>query len=357
METMGVTPSFWKGKNVFVTGHTGFKGAWLCKILNTLGACVTGFALEPLTQPGLYNLCRTDVNSIVGDIRDFNGLAKAYESAYPEIVIHMAAQTLVLESYRQTRYTYDVNVMGTVNILECVRQFCDANSFLNVTTDKVYLNFERLTGYCEDEQLNGYDPYANSKSCSELVTSSYNNIVFKEQKIPISTARSGNAIGGGDFAENRIVPDCARFLAKGETVQIRNVNSVRPYQHVLDTLFAYLLILERQWENPAVSGAYNIAPDEGDCLTSGQIAQLFCEAWGAGAEWESVSVDNPHEDNLLRLNCSKIKGTFGWKSLWNIQAAVNETAAWYKAFYECADYLGIMERQIDEYIAHYSALG
>jgi CDP-glucose 4,6-dehydratase len=343
---------FWNQKRVFVTGHTGFKGSWLCKVLESLGANVTGYSLEPATQPNLFDLCKPSVDSIIGDVRDFEKLSATFKSANPEIVIHMAAQPLVLESYREPRYTYEVNVMGTVNLLECARQFGDVKSLLNVTTDKVYLNRERDEGYREDEQLNGHDPYSNSKSCAELVTSSYYNSFFKDVNLPLSTVRSGNVIGGGDFAENRLIPDCARALASSEVIKIRNPDSVRPYQHVLDTLFAYLLIAQRQYGDSALAGAYNIGPEEGDCATSGSLASCFCESWGEGAKWERVRVENPHESGLLKLDCTKMREVFGWKPRWGIEKSVAETALWYREFYGDGDYSSVMERQINEYIAH-----
>jgi CDP-glucose 4,6-dehydratase len=347
VENMGINSSFWKSKRVFVTGHTGFKGSWLCKILKSLGADVTGYALAPDTEPSLFDICKPKVFSVIDDIRDYEKLSGIFKKAAPEIVIHMAAQPLVLDSYKNPRYTYDVNVMGTVNILECVRRHGGVKSLLNVTTDKVYLNKERAEGYREDEQLNGYDPYSNSKSCSELVTSSYCNSFFKQENLPVSTVRSGNVIGGGDFAENRLIPDCARFLAAGEAIKIRNPDSIRPYQHVLDTLFAYLIIAEKQYENPALSGAYNVGPEESDSATSGELADYFCKAWGESAKWERVHVDNPHESGLLKLNCDKMKKAFNWNPRWDIKKAVNETALWYKEYYGGGDASGVMERQIN----------
>jgi CDP-glucose 4,6-dehydratase len=336
--------SFWNKKQVFITGHTGFKGTWLCCVLKHLGADVTGYALAPQTIPDLFGLCKPDINSVIGDIRGYDALSHALKAANPEIVIHMAAQPLVLESYKEPRCTYETNVMGTVNILECIREIKSVKSVLNVTTDKVYLNLERAEGYREDEKLCGFDPYSNSKSCSELVTYSYKKSFLDELGVVVSTARSGNVIGGGDFAENRLIPDCARAASENKTIKIRNKNSVRPYQHVLDTLFAYLLIIEKQ-----VSGEYNIGPPECDSVTSGTLASMFCEAWGRGSNWESVSVDNPHEHNLLKLDCTKIQNELSWKPLWGIKRAVSETAIWYQAYFDggCTD--TVMAKQIDEF--------
>ena len=347
VEGMGV--NFWHTKKTLITGHTGFKGAWLCKILERCGADVIGYALAPVSEPNLYNLCKTDIKSFIGDIRDFDRLLSVFNENRPEIVIHMAAQPLVLDSYKKPRYTYDVNVMGTVNILECIHQSSGVKSFLNVTTDKVYFNLEKGDGYKEDEKLCGLDPYSNSKSCSELISYSYSNAFLKTEGISVSTARSGNVIGGGDFSENRIIPDCAKFLSDNEAIKIRNPNSVRPYQHVLDTLFAYLLIAEKQYVDSSYSGSYNIGPKESDCVTNGILADYFCNAWGNGAKWEQAQIANPHESGLLKLNCDKIKQSLNWTPKWNTQHAVFETARWYKSYYGNDDYSGVMEEQIEEF--------
>ena len=241
--------NFYKGKRVFVTGHTGFKGSWLCKILANAGAQVTGYSLNPPTNPNLFEIANIegDIKSVIGDIRDFDLLKKAFDEAQPEIVLHLAAQPIVRDSYKMPAYTYETNVMGTVNILECVRQSDCVKSFLNVTTDKVYENKEWQWGYRENEPLDGFDPYSNSKSCSELVTHSYKNSFFADGRVAISTARAGNVIGGGDFANDRIIPDCVRALEKGEDIIVRNPHSTRPYQHVLEPLFAYLMIAKAQY--------------------------------------------------------------------------------------------------------------
>jgi CDP-glucose 4,6-dehydratase len=340
--------AFWHGKKVFVTGHTGFKGAWLCKLLERLGAEVTGYALAP-ESPGMYEVSKPDVKSVIGDIRDFDALLKAYKTAAPEIVIHMAAQPLVLRGYREPRYTFDTNVTGTVNLLECVR-LCGAKSVLNVTTDKVYLNREREEGYREHEELNGHDPYSNSKSCSELITSCYVRSYFAGSGVPVSTARSGNVIGGGDFSENRLIPDCYRAAACGKSVEIRNPGSVRPYLHVLDTLAAYLLIARWQLEDASLAGSYNIGPDGKAHVTSGELAGLFCEAWGSEADWTHIPAKTQHESGLLTLDCAKITGTLGWRPRWDIRRAVREAAGWYRAF-EAGKAEAVTERQISEFAA------
>lgn len=340
--------SFYSGKRVLVTGHTGFKGAWLCALLLQAGAEVTGYALAAEAKPNLFELCglRTKLRSIIGDVRDASALGACFESVRPEIVIHMAAQPLVLASYKDPVYTYETNVMGTVNVLECVRNFGGVRSFLNVTTDKVYLNRERPEGYREDEALNGSDPYANSKSCSELVTAGYRNSFFLNAEVAISTARSGNVIGGGDFADNRLIPDCARAALRGEVIKVRHPNAIRPYQHVLDTLSAYLLIVRRQYENPNLAGSYNVGPDSRECQNNAELVTLFCNAWGGGQSWERVTLDLPHESNTLKLDCAKIQETLGWRPRWGIEEAVVKTVEWYRSF---ASGGNISERQMKEF--------
>ena len=352
VEGVDLMLEFWKGKRVFVTGHTGFKGAWLCKILVNSGAIVTGYSLEPPTEPSLFKLAKVDENidSIIGDIRDYASLKKAFDRAQPEIVLHLAAQPIVRESYKNPAYTYETNVMGTVNILECVRNSDCVKSFLNVTTDKVYLNKEWAWGYRENEELDGFDPYSNSKSCSELVTHSYKNSFFADGKVAISTARAGNVIGGGDFASDRIIPDCVRAVLENREIIVRNPYSTRPYQHVLEPLFAYLMIAEKQYDNAEFSGWYNVGPDECDCVTTGDLVELFCKLWG-GASRKNVSEENaPHEANFLKLDCSKIKATFGWKPHWHIAEAVKKTVEWSKIYLQNGDVSAVMDKQIEEYL-------
>ena len=245
-------PEFYKGKRVFVTGHTGFKGSWLCKILANAGAEVTGYSLNPPTNPSLFEIAgiENDIHSIIGDIRDFDALKAAFDEAQPEIVLHLAAQPIVRDSYKDPRYTYETNVIGTVNLLECIRQSSFVKSVLNVTTDKVYHNNEWVWGYRENEPLDGFDPYSNSKSCSELVTHSYKNSFFTDGTVAVSTARAGNVIGGGDFANDRIIPDCVRAMAAKQVIGVRNPYSTRPYQHVLEPLAVYLMIAQKQYEDP-----------------------------------------------------------------------------------------------------------
>ena len=348
--------SFYKDKKVLITGHTGFKGTWMCEILINAGAKVVGYALEPPTAPSLFELCRMKdrMDSRVGDIRDLSHLQKVFDETRPEIVIHMAAQPIVRDSYRNPVYTYEVNVMGTVNILECVRSSSSVKSFLNVTTDKVYRNREWEWGYRENEELNGYDPYSNSKSCSELVTSSYLNSFFSEQETAISTARAGNVIGGGDFANDRIIPDCIRAVQSGKEMIVRNPYSTRPYQHVLEPVMAYLMICEAQYKDKKYAGCYNVGPDETDCWNTGALVSLFCEKWnqytGQNVSWKNVSDGGPHEANFLKLDCSKIKSVFGWRPRWNVEKAMEKIVEWSKVYMDGGDIVECMDGQIGEFM-------
>ena len=343
---------FYKGKRVFVTGHTGFKGSWLCRILVNAGAVVTGYSLEAPTEPNLFALSEVEdkITSVIGDIRDFEKLKSAFDAAQPEIVLHLAAQPVVRDSYKAPRYTYETNVMGTVNLLECVRLSSCVKSVLNVTTDKVYHNNEWAWGYRENEPLDGFDPYSNSKSCSELVTHSYTNSFFSTEDAPaISTARAGNVIGGGDFANDRIIPDCVRAMEKHAVIAVRNPYSTRPYQHVLEPLFAYLMIAMRQYEDKRFADWYNVGPDECDCVTTGELVDLFCEKWG-GAEWKNqAESDAPHEANFLKLDCSKIKQRFGWKPTWHIEEAIEQTCCLSKVWLSGGNVAAEMDREIQEF--------
>ena len=345
--------NFYKDKRVFVTGHTGFKGAWLCRILVMAGAKATGYSLEASTTPNLFELAGLEnrMVSIIGDIRDPHKLKAAFDAAKPEIVLHLAAQPIVRDSYKDPAYTYETNVMGTVNILECVRNSTCVRSFLNVTTDKVYQNNEWHWGYREDEPLDGFDPYSNSKSCSELVTHSYFNSFFANSDIAISTARAGNVIGGGDFANDRIIPDSIRAMHAKKIIEVRNPHSTRPYQHVLEPLFAYLMIAQRQYEDIHYAGWYNVGPDECDCVTTGKLVDVFCQKWGSEAKWVNRSEANaPHEASFLKLDCSKIKAVFGWKPVWHIDQAIEKTVEWSKVLFADGDIPGEMDREIKEYM-------
>ena len=346
---------FYRGKKVLITGHTGFKGTWMCQVLREMGAEIAGYALQPPTNPNLFELSgiERDIHSVLGDVRDLPRLQQVFEEFQPEIVIHMAAQPIVRESYKRPVYTYEVNVMGTVNVLECVRWSASVKSFLNVTTDKVYKNKEWEWGYRENEELNGYDPYSNSKSCSELVTESYKNSFFTDRKLAVSTARAGNVIGGGDFAADRIIPDCLRAAEKGCDVIIRNPLSTRPYQHVLEPVFAYLLIAQKQYLDSAYAGNYNIGPDEASCVTTGEIVTTFCRLWNGLSEkklnWKAEGDGGPHEANFLKLDCSKIKSRFGWKPLWDYEQAVEKTVEWMYEYLQGTEMKIVMLKQIQEY--------
>lgn len=355
MRTM--TDSFYRGKRVLVTGHTGFKGTWLCEVLLRMGAEVWGYALEPPTVPSLYALTGIEerMHSFRGDIRELERLRRVFEEAQPEIVIHMAAQPIVRESYRNPVYTYEVNVMGTVNVLECARTCGSVKSLLNVTTDKVYKNREWDWGYRENEELNGFDPYSNSKSCSELVTESYWNSFFAEGSTAVSTARAGNVIGGGDFAADRIIPDCVRAIVEGHNIILRNPGSVRPYQHVLEPLAAYLLIAEKQYENRELAGSYNVGPEETSCVRTGELVRTFCELWqaetGRGLSWECAAAGGPHEANYLKLDCSKIRNRLGWTPRWDYRRMLQKTVEWTAWYLQGKDVAEIMGRQISEYFS------
>lgn len=348
--------SFYKNKSVLITGHTGFKGSWMCKMLINADASVTGYALEPPTDPNLYEICgwSAKIDSVVGDIRDLEKLQSVFNRVKPEIVIHMAAQPIVRESYKDPVYTYDVNVMGTVNVLECIRNTDSVKSVINVTTDKVYLNKEWEWGYREDEELKGYDPYSNSKSCSELVTYSYINSFFKDRDIAISTVRAGNVIGGGDFAEDRIVPDCVRAALDGKDVIVRNPYSTRPYQHVLEPVAVYLMIAEKQYLDKSLAGCYNVGPDDSDCLTTGELVSLFCEKWNkimnTNISWKNASDRGPHEANFLKLDCSKLKRTFNWKPHWNVETAMQKIVEWNQEYIGGNGVSECMDRQITEFL-------
>ena len=413
---------FYCGKRVLVTGHTGFKGSWLCAVLSLCGTEVYGYSQKPPTKPSLFEVLygegagdATQENlfirqtasaaqekaagaeagnsaaaaagagqqplglavSHIGDIRDFDELLRFYKEVQPDCVFHLAAQPIVRDSYRIPRETYETNVMGTVNLLECLRLVPGCRSFLNVTTDKVYLNEERPGyGYREDDKLDGYDPYSNSKSCSELVTHSYVHSFFEQTAargvqpkagrtpevavkeslcgadgnaggasaegdagmenacaVPaVSTARAGNVIGGGDFANDRIIPDCIRAAERGADIILRNPNSTRPYQHVLEPLAVYLTIVMRQAQRAEFAGWYNVGPDDCDCVTTGELADLFVRFWGEGIKWNcSGHQDGPHEANFLKLDNRKIKETFGWEPVWHIEQAVSAVVSWQKA--------------------------
>lgn len=344
--------SFYKDKKVLITGHTGFKGTWMSVMLVNAGAKVIGYSSCSKTGERLFDICgiKDQITHIKGDVCDLDSLIRAFEEYQPEIVIHMAAQPIVRDSYKDPVGTYSTNVMGTVNICESVRQTPSVKSFLNVTTDKVYENKEWEWGYRENEPLDGYDPYSNSKSCSELVTHSYKNSFFTDEGVAVSTARAGNVIGGGDFANDRIIPDCVRAAVKGEDIIVRNPFSTRPYQHVLEPIYAYLMIAAMQYQDSKYAGWYNVGPDDQDCFQTGALVELFVKHWGEGLKWVNKYDGGPHEANFLKLDCSKLKATFGWAPHWNLETAIEKTVEWSKAWKKGEDVRPVMDKQIKEFI-------
>ncbi len=348
--------NFYRDRRVLVTGCSGFKGAWLCKLLVNCGAKVTGYAIGVSTSPSLFELAKIneDICFVNGDVRNLESLMKVFNKAKPEIVIHLAAQPLVRESYRSPVFTYETNVIGTVNVLECVRRSGSVGSFLNVTTDKVYKNKEWIWGYRENEELNGFDPYSNSKSCSELVTQSYKRCFFIDESgritVPASTARAGNVIGGGDFSEDRIIPDCVRAAIERKDIQVRNPYSVRPYQHVLEPIYAYLMIAARQYEDISLADAYNVGPKDLDCVQTGNLVDMFVKYWGEGLSWNIIPEQGPHEAGFLKLDCSKIKSKIGWEPHWNLERAVQKVVEWNKCWIAGRDIRNCMDDQIYEFL-------
>lgn len=352
-----IKKDFWSGKRILVTGHTGFKGAWLSLWLSSLGAKVTGYALEPPTTPSLYKLCKIDkmVTSINGDIRDYNHLLKVFQKTKPDIIIHLAAQSLVLHSYKQPVETYSTNVMGVVNLLEAVRNTKNVRAVLNVTTDKCYENKEWTWGYRENEPLGGYDPYSSSKACSELVTASYRNSYFnpkdhKRHGVLIATARAGNVIGGGDWAEDRIIPDCVRAILNNEKIIVRNPNSTRPWQHVLEPLAGYLFLAQRLYKGDLrFADAWNFGPDDIDAKRIEWIVKTICQLWGKGAAYSVIKSKQPYESHYLKLDSSKAKMNLDWKPLWGIGKALKSIVEWTKGYQDGNDPRDLCLKQINEY--------
>jgi CDP-glucose 4,6-dehydratase len=354
-----IDKAFWKNKRVFLTGHTGFKGAWLSVWLHSLGAQVTGYALNPPTTPSLFELAKVDslVDSIIGDIRDSELLIDSMTNADPEIVIHMAAQPLVIESYKNPVETYETNVMGTVNLFEAVKHCKNLKVVINVTTDKCYENNEWVWGYRENEALGGYDPYSSSKACSELVTSAYRNSYyspnkFSEHGVSIATARAGNVIGGGDWANNRLIPDIIRGLNNQEIITIRNPNAIRPWQHVLEPLGGYIMLAQAMYtQGDQFASAWNFGPREDDAKTVENIVDKLCELWDGSASYviESDSTQL-HEATYLKLDCSKANNVLGWMPKWDIKEALSKILEWNKEFtISGTDVLQVTRKQINEY--------
>lgn len=343
---------FYKGKKVLITGHTGFKGSWMSVVLVNAGAEVVGYSSCSKDEKRLFDICgvKEQMTHIKGDVRDLDQLKEVFSTYQPEIVIHLAAQPLVRLSYETPVDTYSTNVMGTVNLLECVRLNTCVKSFLNVTTDKVYENKEWEWGYRENETLDGYDPYSNSKSCSELVTHSYKNSFFSDGHVAISTARAGNVIGGGDFAKDRIIPDCVRAAMNGEDIIVRNPYSTRPYQHVLEPVCAYLIIAAKQYEDGKYAGYYNVGPDDRDCFETRKLVDMFVRLWGEDLKWVNRYDGGPHEANFLKLDCSKLKSTFGWQPRWDLHIAIEKVVEWTKCWRSGGNVRACMDSQISEFL-------
>lgn len=330
-----VNPLFWKGKRVFLTGHTGFKGSWLSLWLQSMGAEVYGYALKPPTNPSLFKEARVGEGMIstIGDIRDYNMLHGALKQSQAEIVIHMAAQPLVRLSYDQPVETYATNVMGTVHVLECVRQVDGVKAVVNVTTDKCYENKEWVWGYREDEPMGGYDPYSNSKGCSELVASAYRRSYFRNTGTALASARAGNVIGGGDWAFDRLVPDILQAFERKEPVVIRNPHATRPWQHVLEPLSGYLTLAQRLYEEGhAYAEGWNFGPNEDDAKPVQWIVEQMVNDWGCGATWQLDGGNHPHEAHYLKLDISKVKARLDWHPRWNLCTALKEVTAWHQAW-------------------------
>lgn len=347
----------YNGRKVLITGHTGFKGSWLSLLLHRLGAVVYGYALEPPTDPSLFVEARIEelITSYIGDVRDLDHLLKVFEQVKPEIVIHMAAQPLVRDSYKIPVETYAINVMGTVNVLEACRQSKNVKAIINVTTDKCYENKEWHWGYRENEPMGGYDPYSNSKGCSELVTSSYRNSFFNPKDyykhgIAIASARAGNVIGGGDWADDRLIPDLIRSISKNQQVVIRSPYAIRPWQHVLEPLNGYLTLAEKLYkEGPKFDGGWNFGPDDKDAKNVKWITQTICELWGNRTSFVVDTNSQLHEATYLKLDCSKAKAELNWEPRWDIIKSLESIVEWNKAFLSKTNMREFTEKQIEEY--------
>lgn len=349
-----MNPSFWSGKKVFITGHTGFKGSWLSLWLQHFGARVTGYALQPPTNPSLFEVAQVEqgMASIIADIRDGAMIINTMRQAEPDIVIHMAAQPLVRHSYVDPVETYSTNVMGTVNLLEAIRQTSSVRAVVNITTDKCYENKEWVWGYRENEPMGGFDPYSSSKGCAELVTAAYRNSFFNLTKpghspIALATARAGNVIGGGDWAEDRLIPDILRAIQNGQSVNIRNPHATRPWQHVLEPLSGYLTLAEKLYtQGPAFAEAFNFGPAEGDAKPVQWIVEQLTQQWGDGANWKLDQAEHPHEAHYLKLDCSKAKTRLNWEPRWTLAQALENIIEWHKMHQRGDDMRELTIRQI-----------
>lgn len=358
MEGVEVNPSFWKGKRVLLTGHTGFKGSWLSLWLQSMGAQVVGYALSSPTDPSLFETAEVakDMTSIIGDIRDLEHLSRVFAEHQPEIVIHMAAQPLVRYSYIEPVETYSTNVMGTVNLLEAVRSTKSVKAVVNVTTDKCYENREWAWGYRENEAMGGYDPYSSSKGCAELVTAAYRNSYFhpdkyKEHGVAIASARAGNVIGGGDWADDRLIPDIMRAISASKPVNIRNPHAIRPWQHVLEPLAGYLVLAQKLCEEGAACAeGWNFGPNDEDAKPVQWIVEKLTRSWGDGASWVVDGGEHPHEAHYLKLDCSKAKSRLGWHPRWNLEEALEAIVEWQRAYQDGKAVKSVTLEQIQKYV-------
>ena len=349
---MTVNPTFWRGKRVFLTGHTGFKGSWLALWLQSMGAHVVGYALAPPTNPSLFEVAEVGkgMTSVIGDIRDLAKLQAVFAEHCPEIVIHMAAQPLVRYSYQNPVETYATNVMGTVHVLESARHTPSVKAVVNVTTDKCYENYEWLWGYREDEPMGGHDPYSNSKGCSELVTSAYRRSFLQDQGIAVASARAGNVIGGGDWAADRLVPDILRAFEQNQPVIIRNPHATRPWQHVLEPLSGYLSLTEHLYtDGQEFAEGWNFGPHDDDARPVQWIVEHMANSWGNGASWQLDGGAHPHEANYLKLDISKAKARLGWKPSWPLATALPHITAWHQAWLANDDMKKLCLAQIQKY--------
>lgn len=357
MENLVINPVFWKGKKVLVTGHTGFKGSWLALWLQNLGANVMGYSLQPPTNPNLFEIAHVadKMNSIIGDVRDLKHLISCFAENRPEIIIHMAAQSLVRASYDNPVETYSTNVMGTVNVLEAVRHTDSVKVVIIVTSDKCYENQEWLWGYRENEPMGGHDPYSNSKGCAELVTSAYRNSYFNVERYPhhgvaVASTRAGNVIGGGDWAPDRLIPDIVNAFMEKRPVMIRNPNAIRPWQHVLEPLHGYLMLAERLWEKgPTFAEGWNFGPNEEDAKPVSYVVDLLAQLWGKDAYWKNDASSHPHEANYLKLDCSNAKNRLKWLPKLPLKTALKWVIEWYRSYYQNEDMRSVTETQINRY--------
>jgi CDP-glucose 4,6-dehydratase len=357
VEGVEMNAVFWRGKKVFLTGHTGFKGSWLSLWLQQLGAEVTGYALQPPTDPSLFEVANVaqGMTSLIGDIRDAEALSKAMREAAPDIVIHMAAQPLVRYSYVNPVETYSTNVMGTVHLLEAVRQTPSVRAVVNVTSDKCYDNKEWVWGYRENEAMGGFDPYSNSKGCAELVTSAYRNSFFNPEKyadhrVALASGRAGNVIGGGDWADDRLIPDILRAIGDNKPVVIRSPHAIRPWQHVLEPLSGYLLLAEKLYEQGIeYAEGWNFGPSDEDAKPVKWIVEQLTQQWGGGASWLLDSSDQPHEAHYLKLDCSKAKMRLDWQPRWHLGHTLEMIVAWQQAWLAQQDMRSFTQKQIEQY--------